>query len=408
MALPLPRVVADIEPGGGLVTARKGINALTSSGLQNQIDAAKARYAPITAQADAASKLAYASLMGPQFLAKLMGNEDILSNIDDPKKRNVLQMLLGAGTGQNALMNGLGANTANVANQGNVPNAIQDPVGNLFAKGINYFKNAWNFGDKSSPQSNNAFAQQPVLQSQVNQPMVGSSTQAPQQVDSIPEITAPQSDGSWVGNRAAYAGRVEEGKKAGELRAGDIKELNDTAFNANTMQGTLDELSGIVNSPEFRQIRQIPIAGQHEIGWYAKFGTPAQKRMIGNFLSEQGQVVVNAAGQFKGAFRAGEQGLINTMKVNPSDMPEVASGKIQGMSILNQMLAQRSALTARLMEDQHLSKGKAMEIADKQVNGKKIREHLDKSIMITVRNKKTGDKKTISLLEARKLGVPNV
>jgi len=77
MALPLPRVVADVGPGGPLVTSMMGTNALTKSNLENQIKKVEAQYAPITAQAQAASKLAYANLMGPQFLAKMLGNPDI-------------------------------------------------------------------------------------------------------------------------------------------------------------------------------------------------------------------------------------------------------------------------------------------------------------------------------------------
>ena len=106
MALPLPKVVSDVGPGGGIVTGMRGMNALSQDMLDTQIKGVQAQYAPLTTQADAASKLAYANLMGPQFLAKLMGNPDVLANMQNPQAAvaNLQQAGMGQGTG-NALIN---------------------------------------------------------------------------------------------------------------------------------------------------------------------------------------------------------------------------------------------------------------------------------------------------------------
>lgn len=401
MAIP---ALPGIKPGGDIVEAMNELSKL-------RLNQASARYAPLTKQAEAASKLTYANLMGPQFMAKLFGNEHVIPQLSETQRKEGLGKIYGAANGQ-----GTGANLFGNMQQGGSQFGL---VGNLINSLWNHHKNSQDQGN----QENTMNAQAPILQQQGNNQQDNGMMPPPSQVqgsgavmpntpkpgfEALPPLDHDNGAADWIDKEEKYQGRLSEGKQSGKIRSDDIKELNDTAFNSNTMQGTLDQLSDIVNSPEFNEIRQIPIAGQHEIGWYSKFGTPAQKRMIGNFLSEQGQVVVNAAGQFKGAFRAGEQGLINTMKVNPSDMPEVASGKIQGMSLMNQMLSQRSAITARLMEDKHMSKGKAMELADKQVNGKAIRNKIDNSIKVNVKNKKTGEIKSISLSEARKLGVPNV
>jgi len=50
----------------------------------------KAKYAPMTMQADAMSKMAYANLMAPQFLAKLMGNPDVVANMTEEQKQQAL------------------------------------------------------------------------------------------------------------------------------------------------------------------------------------------------------------------------------------------------------------------------------------------------------------------------------
>lgn len=67
MAIPLPRVVADVGPGGGLATSLEGLNALRQSN-------AIAKYAPYNAYADAMSKLAYAQYAPYQIQAQVMSN----------------------------------------------------------------------------------------------------------------------------------------------------------------------------------------------------------------------------------------------------------------------------------------------------------------------------------------------
>lgn len=83
MALPLPRVVADVEPGGPLVTSMRGMNALTQSNLENQIKSAQAKYAPYTTYADAASKLAYANMVPWQIQATVLSNPLLWSALKD-------------------------------------------------------------------------------------------------------------------------------------------------------------------------------------------------------------------------------------------------------------------------------------------------------------------------------------
>src|SRR5690349_2153381 len=74
MALPLPRVVADVGPGGGIVTARQGINALERSNLENEIYRAQAKYAPYNAYADAMSKIAYGQTAPANALAQILSS----------------------------------------------------------------------------------------------------------------------------------------------------------------------------------------------------------------------------------------------------------------------------------------------------------------------------------------------
>jgi hypothetical protein len=74
MALPLPRVVSDVGPGGPLVTSMRGANALLNDIYGNQIKESEAQYAPWTNYANNASKMAYAQFVGPQAIAGMLNN----------------------------------------------------------------------------------------------------------------------------------------------------------------------------------------------------------------------------------------------------------------------------------------------------------------------------------------------
>jgi len=65
MALPLPKLVYDVEPGGGLVTSMRGINALQKSNIEN-------KYLPYNKYADALSKIAYSQTSPANALAQFM------------------------------------------------------------------------------------------------------------------------------------------------------------------------------------------------------------------------------------------------------------------------------------------------------------------------------------------------
>ena len=172
----------------------------------------------------------------------------------------------------------------------------------------------------------------------------------------------------------------------------------------------IDEVSDILASPTFEQIRQTPLAGHHELQYYAKEGTPEQQQMVGKYYTLTGNLIKDASRDFAGQFRKGEQQLLNGMKPSPSDTVDSAKGKTETLSVLNKMLAARSRLTSKIMSEHHVNKLQALEEADRQVDGEAIRRQVHDRLnpMVTIKNRKTGETKTITAAEARKLGVPNV
>ncbi len=73
MAIP-PVKLLENEPGGGIVAAMRGQNALRRSDLQNEILKAEAQFAPQTAYANAMSRIAYANMLPYQIKASVLSN----------------------------------------------------------------------------------------------------------------------------------------------------------------------------------------------------------------------------------------------------------------------------------------------------------------------------------------------
>lgn len=396
-----------MQAGGPALAALKNIYGAQNQGLENKY------YVPIHG-AQVASQLAYANLMGPQFLSKLMGNQDILANMSPEQRSNALQMVYNAGSGQgtgNALMNNM-----------QHPSSMMGGI-------INNIKNAFGFGDnsaQSNQQPTNALTQQPNGMNQQNGSSGSNNYQydnngnnikaSPQEVAdaanrSYGQVQNPMpNQNSFAENAGTYAGIKDEGAQAGKIRANDIKDLNDTVFNADTKLSTLNDINDMISSPEIRQIRQLPLAGRHEFAYYAKEGTPEQQQLVGRITSQMGNVVKDSARDFAGQFRKGEQQLLTGMKLNDSDTVDSMIGKQESLTTMTKMLRERSALTSQYMNQYHINKLQASEMADKQVNGDKIRQQVHDKLnpTVNVRNKKTGETKTMSVNDARQLGVPNV
>lgn len=416
MALPLPKAVADMPEEGWVMSGLKHQNALTKANIENQ-------YLPITKKSEAASKLAYANLMGPQFLAKLMGNDSALGNMSDKQAKAAIQMLYQAGTGQgtgNALVGGGASN----------PNIMPSPRGDGALNALlDYFmgKNK-PVNPMAQPQQGgqpqNAFVQAPqATQQEDSSSMPGMDTSnlppnvqqdignmQPGESYTIPAPQPVNREPSFAENTGNFKGIVKEGEEAGQIRAKDLQELNQQVFNAETALTTLGELGKVISSPEFEEIRQVPLAGRHELAYYAKEGTPAQQQMVGKYYALTGNLVKDASRDFAGSFRKGEQTLLEGMKPSPGDTVDTAKGKTESITYLLKMLQARSKMTTDIMHKYHVDKGQAGDIADRTINGQAIREKIHDSLnpTITVRNKKTGEVKTISGAEARKLGAANV
>lgn len=438
MAFNVNQIPTTAVPGvqQGMLTA----NALEKGQLENQYASAKAQYAPSTLQAEALSKLAYANLMGPQFLAKLMGNNAVVANspqLQDPATINRLyQAGMGQGTG-NALAGGIPAPNG-VPTAGGNSLGLNGPLSGFL---VNALKNILGGGQQAEaaaqPASNNPMqnlGNQPNLSGQdrnaINNMKPGdaytvqgsqgqgnnsgyaynpygtNATASPQQVAQV----ANQGNNNYAENAGRFAGITGEGQEAGKIRAQQIKDLDETVFNAQTKQATLDDVNNMIASPEIREIRQLPLLGRHEMSWYAKEGTPAQQQLVGRLYAQMGNIIKDSSRDFAGQFRRGEQQLLQGMKPSDSDTVDTMSGKAESLTVMNQLLMKRAQVTSQLMQQYHMSQGQAQELADKEVKGDVVRQQVHDKLnpTVTIRNRKTGAIEKVPVGEARNRGVSNV
>lgn len=394
MALPLPKVVPDVGPGGPLVTAMRGGNALADELLQTHIRGVQAQYAPLTTQAEAASKLAYANLMGPQFLAKLMGNPDVVANspqLQDPRTVSMLyQAGMGGGTG-NALLNnpalagmfsqaprgdGLLSRFMNaltgMGNQqppppGGMP--MQQAMPNLGgganaglamdAQGRNILSSPQELAQIAS-QGNNAF----------NQPIPGQSN----------PLTMPASSGagSYYEKAGKAAGIKEEGKELGKSRAEAISDLGKQQLDLSNSGVILDRLVNITQNPMFENMRnRIPYFQDKQLWYLSKNGNREEQKMIGDLISTAESFKASTVKSFGGKPLEKEFNLADKIKIDENDTMGVIQGKLASLKTLKDIAETKNDMILSLMTDEHMNLGDATKRANKLVNTSAIEKKVD-------------------------------
>jgi hypothetical protein len=166
-------------------------------------------------------------------------------------------------------------------------------------------------------------------------------------------------------------------KALGTADAKKIENLENTSLTASSRMDTINQLMDVIAKPEFQQMRQNPILGGLELKAFEKFGSPEQQKLVGDFKAQTGQIITDAAGQFKGAFRTGEQGLLNSMKPNENDSIGSMQGKVESLALMVEMIKQRSTLEAQLMRDKGLKPLQARDVADKLMNTKEMKSNIE-------------------------------
>ncbi|HLX54777.1 MAG TPA: hypothetical protein VKR58_12585, partial [Aquella sp.] len=303
------------------------------------------KYLPLTLQAEAASKLAYANLMGPQFLTKIMSNPALLANIPEEIKAPLLNKLVQAGSGQ-----GTGAT---FLNPDGLSSMLAQPENKPFFNQPNQQNVSQNIPENISSQANGSYGYQPY---EMNN-------------------TTPQ---NFAERQAEYEGIVKEGQKTGELRSEDIKTFGDQYESGLRLGDKFNNLSSILTNPEFQKLRnQLPLFQDKQLQALSKFGTPQQQQLVGDFITTTQEIVRDTVNTFQGQRLKSEVDISNNMKVKENDTFNVALGKVQAAMLYKDLNMKRIGIASDLMQKQHISKINALEKADKMIDGKSIRNKID-------------------------------
>ncbi len=405
MALPLPRVVPDVGPGGGLVTAMRGINSLHNDMLLRKMNQIKSQYLPMTTQAEAASKLAYANLMGPQFMAKLMGNPGFLGNTPNNKLQDIREMITKAGTGQgtgNALMHGAGMPAPEQSFTDKMKNAFHSLTGqgqqgspmpqqpmNPFAQGgmpqmqgMPQGQSMQMPGQGSMPQAQPVAQQNPML----HRPKDGVSVEGEQWYNAkgepVYEEDVSTPDGSmkleltkdippkktYAENTGEYLGTVKQKEQEGKYRADALNDIGKSQLGLSNSGAVLDRMTDIVKNPIMQNMRDtIPFFQDKQLNWIAKTGTPEEQRLIGDFLSTAESFIASTVQGFSGKPLVREFDLAQRQKITPKDTMGVAEGKLRSAIALHDIAEQKNQIVSELL-DKGYSEAESVKQANKMVD----------------------------------------
>jgi hypothetical protein len=206
-----------------------------------------------------------------------------------------------------------------------------------------------------------------------------------------------------------FVSMVKAGEEGGKLRADTINDMGKEYETSLRLNDSYTELKNIINQPEFQKMRaNIPFFQDKQMKVLSKIGTPYEQELIGNFISASQRILSNAVNSFEGRKFLGEFKNAKDAKVSENDTFNTIVGKMQAGMLLNDYDRKRISIASKLMKDKNIDKQEALEIADKQLDRKRIEDDIKNLIKITIRNSKTGEIKTIPIHEARKMGIPNV
>lgn len=438
MALPLPKVVADVGPGGGLVTAMGGMNSLANDMILRKINQIKAQYMPLTTQAEAASKLAYANLMGPQFLAKLLGNEGAVANMGDANAKAALQRAVSAGFG-----GGTGANFLGQMQQAQMSPGEQ--IGNSLS---NFFADKLRgaFGGNQPPQQTNPMQSMPSMPQGGGDNVFSGSPSEPlasplpskrpkgavslegaqwydkngnpvyEEEETTPdgsmqlELTKGIPPASYAENTGKYKGTIKQREQEGKYRADALNTIGQSQLGLSQSGAVLDRMTDIVKNPVFWNMRNtIPFFQDKQLSWIQKTGTPEQQELIGDFLSTAESFIASTVQGFGGRPLVREFDLAQRQKITPNDTVSSALGKLRSARSLHDIAEKKNQIVSELLQKGY-NESDAIKQANKMVDIKGIEKATNDLLQrkIEIRNSKTGEKKMVTIEEARKLGVPNV
>jgi hypothetical protein len=413
------------------------MNSLANDMILRKINQIKAQYMPLTTQAEAASKLAYANLMGPQFLAKLLGNDSAIANMGDANAKAALQKALtagmGGGTGANFLAQMQQAQMGPGEKAGNsLSNFFADKLKGVFG-GEQQPANPMAMPSMPMQGGGNALSmptpapRMPAQQANVPRPKDGVTLEGEQwynakgepvyaeEEEQTPdgsmqlELTKGIPPASYAENTGKYKGTIKQREQEGKYRADALNAIGNSQLGLSHSGAVLDRMASIIKNPVFENMRnKIPGFQSKQLDYLKVMGTPEEKELIGDFLSTGESFIASTVQGFSGKPLVREFDLAQRQKITPHDTVDSAIGKLRSASSLHDIAEKKNQIVSELLQKGY-NEADAVKQANKMVDVSAIEKATNARLqrMITIEDDK-GNRKTVTIEEARKMGVQNV
>ncbi len=396
------------------------VNALTEMRNANElrkINAVKAQYAPLTTQAEAASKLAYSNLMGPQFLAKAFSDPNFLAGLDENQKTNAINTISRAAAGQNPM---------ELMKQLNQQPQTQNPLKHI----VNSVKDAFGFGEAPVAQSNNSMLDIPIG-GQPRNPMANTQNLGnnsplsnadlngmsdefrndmkqhvtPQNRQAIEDYENNQAK-TLATKRGEFEGTATEEKELGKFRAQNLEDIGREQLALSKSGVSLDRMINIIKSPDFQELRSsVPFFQDKQLNLLSKTGNKKQQDLIGDFITTSQSMMGDAVNSFQGKAMAREFDYAQRLKINDNDTVGVAEGKLRALKTLKEIAETKNDLVYNHIKNDHMDLAKAIKQADKEIDIKPIERQVDQLLepRIKITNNKTGESIYVTKSEAKRM-----
>lgn len=408
MEIPLPRVIPDVGPGGGIVTAMNGINSLANNMVNRRINEIKEFYAPLTTQAEAASKLAYANLINPQYIAKIMSNPHFMGNLSEEQKNMLNDLSYNA-----AVRN---QNPASVKNSFNyMQRSSQDGIFTRWLKNslrnmiessqesetpVNALSQNYSKPEAQSELSQNPMQHRPkdgvILEGQQwynakGEPVYESDVETSQKPIEL-ELTERKPSKTYEQKAGDYLGGIKQGEKSGEIRAQNLGDIGEEMKVLDATGANIDRLINGFTNPDFMALREtFPFMQDTQLSALSKTGNPEVRYMIGKLISDIEAFKGSTVNSFKGQTLKREFDYADKLKPSESDTVYTALGKLQTLKALHDIAWLKDMTIKNYMQNKGMSLADAVERANKEVNVKAIDEAVKEYTqpLYPIRNKKT-------------------
>jgi hypothetical protein len=186
-----------------------------------------------------------------------------------------------------------------------------------------------------------------------------------------------------------------------------IGQLEDIAIAGIQSEPTYQEAAEITSNPAWAKMRDFPLAPGLQLSYYKRNGSPEQREMIGKFESKTNQFILDSIKLFPQRFTNQDLQFMLGMKVSGRDSLESGQAKLYSAYSYMKILSERSGIAAQIARERRISVTQALKIADKMIDGNKIRKQIEEQVKgksnKIYRNKKTGEE--ISEEEAKIRGI---